>query len=464
MEVMKGMKKNRKGVMLTLLMLILFVILIGELISYVIIDTNYSNISGQSTVALSSSSFAKTLNPDIQSYLSSSLSQSLNALTYYESKPSLRKDNFINVTSGGSLEGLIDNGTIFGTAISSISNATMPQYIKTLAVSAAAQGIQLSMTKGDLNVYKCSMSCIAATYTATATIDTSEGTYIYPITSTATVHVVSVPMSLVINSTSVGNDPEGVAFNPAGTLAYVTNYGSNTISVINTTIDSVTNTITVGNSLTVGSEAIGIAVTPNGNYIYVTNSTSSNSIDNISVINTETNVVIKNIAVGIWPTGVAITPNDKLVYVTNYGSNTVSVINATTNLVVSTIIVGNEPMGIAFNPAGTLAYVTNYGSNTVSVINVKNSLVTNTIAVGKGPEGVAFNPAGTLAYVTNYGSNTVSVVDVSTDSVINTIAENGPIGMAFNPSGTLAYVTNYGSDNVSVVANLLTGLQSLNFT
>ncbi len=328
MEVMKGMKKNRKGVMLTLLMLILFVILIGELISYVIIDTNYSNISGQSAVALSSSSFAKTLNPDIQSYLSSSLSQSLNALTYYESKPSLRKDNFINVTSGGSLEGLIDNGTIFGTAISSISNATMPQYIKTLAVSAAAQGIQLSMTKGDLNVYKCSMSCIAATYTATATIDTSEGTYIYPITSTATVHVVSVPMSLVINSTSVGNDPEGVAF----------------------------------------------------------------------------------------------------------------------------------------NPAGTLAYVTNYGSNTVSVINVKNSLVTNTIAVGKGPEGVAFNPAGTLAYVTNYGSNTVSVVDVSTDSVINTIAENGPIGMAFNPSGTLAYVTNYGSDNVSVVANLLTGLQSLNFT
>ncbi len=464
MEVMKGMKKNRKGVMLTLLMLILFVILIGELISYVIIDTNYSNISGQSAVALSSSSFAKTLNPDIQSYLSSSLSQSLNALTYYESKPSLRKDNFINVTSGGSLEGLIDNGTIFGTAISSISNATMPQYIKTLAVSAAAQGIQLSMTKGDLNVYKCSMSCIAATYTAIATIYTSEGTYIYPITSTATVHVVSVPMSLVINSTSVGKGPEGVAFNPAGTLAYVTNYGSNTvsvinvknslvtntiavgkgpkgvafnpsgtlayvtnygsntISVINTTIDSVTNTITVGNSLTVGSEAIGIAVTPNGNYIYVTNSTSSNSIDNISVINTETNVVIKNIAVGIWPTGVAITPNDKLVYVTNYGSNTVSVINATTNLVVSTITVGNEPMSIAFNPAGT------------------------------------------LAYVTNYGSNTVSVVDVSTDSVINTIAENGPIGMAFNPSGTLAYVTNYGSDNVSVVANLLTGLQSLNFT
>ena len=73
-----------------------------------------------------------------------------------------------------------------------------------------------------------------------------------------------------------------------------------------------------------GSHPGDAAVTPNGNFVYVTNS-GSNSV---SVINTASNSLTATIPVGSYPVGVAITPNGKYIYVANEGSNSVSVINA----------------------------------------------------------------------------------------------------------------------------------------
>jgi YVTN family beta-propeller protein len=63
--------------------------------------------------------------------------------------------------------------------------------------------------------------------------------------------------------------------------AYVTNAGSNNISVINTAKNTVTATVFVGDAPS------GIAITPDGTHVYVTNEFS----DNVSVINTATNTV-----------------------------------------------------------------------------------------------------------------------------------------------------------------------------
>ena len=59
-----------------------------------------------------------------------------------------------------------------------------------------------------------------------------------------------------------------VAVTPNGAYAYVTNYGSDTVSVISTATNTVTATITVG------SYPLGVAVTPNGAYAYVTNNSA----------------------------------------------------------------------------------------------------------------------------------------------------------------------------------------------
>ena len=80
----------------------------------------------------------------------------------------------------------------------------------------------------------------------------------------------------VTSTIGVGSQPSGVAVNPAGTFAYVTNEGSGTVSVIDTSTNLVTSTIGVG------SEPSGVAVNPAGTLAYVTNFGSGT----VSVIST----------------------------------------------------------------------------------------------------------------------------------------------------------------------------------
>jgi YVTN family beta-propeller protein len=76
-----------------------------------------------------------------------------------------------------------------------------------------------------------------------------------------------------------------------------------------------------------------VAVNPATNTAYVTNYGSGT----VSVIDEATNTVTANIAVGSGPTGVAVNPATNTAYVTNYGSGTVSVIDEATNTVTATI-------------------------------------------------------------------------------------------------------------------------------
>jgi YVTN family beta-propeller protein len=245
----------------------------------------------------------------------------------------------------------------------------------------------------------------------------------------------------VANTIATSAGPYSLAFNPSGTLAYVTSFYDGNVDVINPSTNTIINTITVGSS------PLGVAFNPSGTLAYVVNYLSYT----VNVINPATNTVINTIKTGTNPTGVAFNPQGTLAYVTNYGSDTVNVINPSTNTVINTITVGSGPEGLAFNPSGTIAYIVNEGSGTVNVINVATNTVINTIAVGSTPYAPAFNPQGTIAYVPS-GSDTVNVIDVATNTVINTIAVGSyPIGVSFNPSGTLAYVSNDGSDTVSVI-------------
>jgi len=261
---------------------------------------------------------------------------------------------------------------------------------------------------------------------------------------------------------TVGSFPSGVsgvAINPAGTFAYVTNRNSYSVSKINLATDTVVATITVGNN------PWGVAINPAGTFAYVTNGSSGS----VSKINLATDTVVATITVGGGPYGVAINPAGTFAYVTTSGSDSVSKINLATDTVDATITVGNNPRGVAINPAGTFAYVTNGSSGSVSKINLATNTVVATITVGIGPRGVAINPAGTYVYVTNSGSDSVSSsvskINLATDTVVATITVgSGPYGVAINPAGTFAYVTNSGSGSVSKINLTSSEPQSISFT
>jgi YVTN family beta-propeller protein len=74
--------------------------------------------------------------------------------------------------------------------------------------------------------------------------------------------------------------------------------------------------------LPAGSAPFGIAFNPNNGNMYMTNFNS----DSVSVVNPSTNTVISTIPVGSAPFGIAFNPNNGNMYVTDAGGKTISVI------------------------------------------------------------------------------------------------------------------------------------------
>src|SRR6266446_3016659 len=203
-----------------------------------------------------------------------------------------------------------------------------------------------------------------------------------------------------------------------------------------TVIDTSTNT-TVPPAIVVQSQPQTAAVRGDESMVYVTNF-GGNSV---SVINTGTNAVVATINLGASPTGVAVSPDGTRAYVTQTG-NSVSVINTATNTVLTSLNGSNGPAGVAVSPNGTRAYVTNFAGTTVSVIDTAtNTVVGAPITVGTNPNAVAVSPDGTRAYVTNQIGGTVSVIDTATNTVLGTIpAGNAPnlLGICSNGNALLA--------------------------
>ncbi len=146
---------------------------------------------------------------------------------------------------------------------------------------------------------------------------------------------------------------------------------------------------TISKYIAVGKHPFAIAMGPNDERAYITNSGS----DSVTVIEAgafaRQSRVIKTIPVGPNPRGVAVSPNGRWIYVTDSGNATVSIIDAATDAIVKTIGVGSDPAGIAVSPDGSLVFVANAGSNTVSMIATGPDVVVKTIDVGKTPFDVA---------------------------------------------------------------------------
>ena len=138
----------------------------------------------------------------------------------------------------------------------------------------------------------------------------------------------------------------GAAIVHGAPFAYIPNSGSNSVLVIDQQTNKIVTTIPVGNL------PLGVAVNTAGTRVYVTNYSS----DTVSVIDGITQTVIGSpISVGTRPVGVIVSPDNSTVYVANSGSDTISVINAGNNTVIHTIP-GVPCMTLAIHPSGSFLY------------------------------------------------------------------------------------------------------------
>jgi YVTN family beta-propeller protein len=228
--------------------------------------------------------------------------------------------------------------------------------------------------------------------------------------------------------TCTGASATDVAVDPAGTRVYFTCLGpANSVAII----DTATNTLST--TVPVGLFPIGVAFNPAGSRAYVSN----NASNNVSVIDTATNTVTATIPVGLTPRGVAVNPAGTRVYVSNTGSNSVSVIDTATNTVIASIPVGNSPFGLTVSPDGSQIVVANKLGDSVSVIAAATNTVTATSPLGAGtsPVAIAIPPDGTRAYIVNQTANNVSVMDLATFALSAPVAVGTqPFDIAVVPS------------------------------
>jgi YVTN family beta-propeller protein len=154
----------------------------------------------------------------------------------------------------------------------------------------------------------------------------------------ASILVVDLASRSLVKTIPVDNFyPENITITPDGSQAWVTYYQANIVTVIDTLTNTVAATLSV-------PQALGIAFDPAGTTAYVTSSVTPGQL---YLFDTSTFKTTATIPVGNGPVDVATSPDGGLVFVINYQGGT-SIIDSFTNKVIGTLPSDPGSRGITF--------------------------------------------------------------------------------------------------------------------
>jgi YVTN family beta-propeller protein len=183
-------------------------------------------------------------------------------------------------------------------------------------------------------------------------------------------------------------------------------------------------------------------------YAYISNG-GSNTVTVLDLVNMRQDRVI---AVGASPSGLAVNPRRNEIYVVNSGSGTVTVIDAETNTVAATIRVQRQPYFIDVDAQGERAYVANSGSNNVSVIDLAHRRVIGVIGAGEAPGIARIANNGTTLVISNRASGSVSIADARSFKVRSSFDHcPGATDVMILPDSSKAFVACSGGHQIMVI-------------
>jgi YVTN family beta-propeller protein len=259
------------------------------------------------------------------------------------------------------------------------------------------------------------------------------GNKIYTSNNDNTISVINTTNDSVIKT--IGSVSSGY-MTSVGNKLYVAGTAGNVITVINTLTDTVSSTINVSNS--------PFYISVWGTKLYVNHYDGTNNPHIITVINTNTDAITTTIT-GLNQLYYTYSLGDK-VYVSNSGSNSISIIDAI-NDTISTII-GSVQSPVSFKSIGTKLFIGNGTLTNTSVLDTVNNSISNISEPGVSTAG-SLCGMGTKIYKMNLG-NSMSVID----AINNTVSSNITVGNS--PSQCIVlnskvYVINASSNTVSVI-------------
>lgn len=267
-----------------------------------------------------------------------------------------------------------------------------------------------------------------------------------------TVSVIDRSLDRVVSVIEVGRGPRGIVVSPDNTKAYVVNAGSHTLSVL----DVQTNRLLHTTSLEVGASSSDIVITPDGHTLYVTNT----ALNSVSVINTSSFQIAQSIRVGLRPVTMVLAPSRARLFVVNTGVNTISVIDTARNAVVGTIAVEARPSNLALDATGAQLYVTHLGAPRLSIVSVSALGVVKNVDVGFASAVLPdTDPSGGRVFLARPRLNRLTLVDVTLNAEIAFVGVDAdPIQLVLDTDRDKVYVVNRGSDSVTVVDKVSRGI------
>src|SRR5438445_660 len=246
-------------------------------------------------------------------------------------------------------------------------------------------------------------------------------------------------------------------------------------------------------TINLGNGTFGTAETydSRNNNVYVGLANRTSYQDVISIIDSSTDTIIRNIPLtmsGTSPNNYPVlqamvyNPNNDLLYIvrtllglanggfpyagpyTTGGTSDLVIVNATTGTTVGDVSLAEPAMGIAYDPANSNAYVTLQGTAgyapAVAVIDTRSNSLSGLIPLPGSspgaqsfvfvtfisiprPAGITYDPQNGFLYVGTINSNSVYVINGATNSLVTTIqtppADYNPMSIAYDPVNGILY-------------------------
>jgi YVTN family beta-propeller protein len=247
-------------------------------------------------------------------------------------------------------------------------------------------------------------------------------------------------------------------------IAYVSNFMSETISVIDLQKKKLVKNIRVGKYPVF---SLGYAHDPKKLLVTLHNYEKKDGGGWLLLVDPLSGRVTRKIPYSgaAVPSGIMYDGKRDMVYVADENLNRVCIHDGRTLKLVSSLVAGNTPVHGDISGDGDHLVVTNRMSADLSVYDLERistgagDTVFTAIQLGGTtgkschPYDVKFSASPAICYVTDFDTGELLVVDTSRNRVIDRIRlGEKSFGMALDKSRTKAYVCNMGSGTVSVVA------------
>jgi YVTN family beta-propeller protein len=221
-----------------------------------------------------------------------------------------------------------------------------------------------------------------------------------------------------------------VALSPSGSRLYLTSQDTDQLFVVDTATNEVVTPVPTGDL------PRPVVVNAAGTRAYVGNTGNPESV---TVVDLATNAVVTTIPSGGFldrPENLGITPDGSRLYAANFGQGaggtTVSVIDTASNTITKNISVGKSPITTVADPSGEHVYVGARDDSRLDIIDVASATAETPVPLPFAPVGIAIAPQGDRLVLS--GEDKVGVFDLATKTfAASPIDLTGAAGSAIPP-------------------------------